>query len=131
MLGGLIALFILGLPIVAVILIIGAIVRYSKSEGREEDFEEIVRSLYVYFILICSIFAMLISAVGLFNAVLEFIIPDTGEYVNQNEKTVQMLSFVSLFVVSFLIFLFHNDMAKRDLNEKKELKKVTKASKGK
>ena len=127
--GFFISLLLLILPVAIVIAVISAIVKYSKSttENNQADFEKIIRSIYVYFLLICSLCAMIGGTIFLFNSTFDYLFPE-NTYMNlykkqrNNETIVDMITASSILVCTIPLFMYYSILAKTETKEKDDKK---------
>ena len=112
-------------PIAVVVLIISAIAKKSKEE--KIKFEEIIRNIYVYIILIITLVAIISGIIATFRIGLDVALPE--KYVTEtsynsqerekNENIVELFTTISIVVTSVPIFIYHNKLAK-ELRKNKE-----------
>ncbi len=115
------------IPIAVIVLIVQAIVKRNNKEEKK-DFEEIVRGIYIYLILIITLVAIITGVITAFRVGLDVALPEqyitTTSYNSQerehNENMIDLLTTISIVITSLPIFIYHNKLAKKD----KEMKKV-------
>ena len=126
MIGILIALIAVVIPIAVIVLIITAIVRRNKED--KSDFEEIVRNIYIYIILIMTLVTIIMGVIYTFRIGLDVILPEKSLYQNsysneqqdKNENIIEFCTTFSLVVVVIPIFTYHNKLAKKSRVNKME-----------
>ena len=114
----LISLIIFLAPIAVVIFIISVFVRKSKEEKIE--FEEIVRNIYIYIILIITLVAIISGVIAAFRIGLDIALPEkystttsyNSEERQRNENIVELLTTTAIVITSVPIFIYHNKLAK-------------------
>lgn len=122
----LISLLIFIAPIAIVILIISAFIRKSKED--KIKFEEIVRNIYIYLILIITLVAIIAGVIAAFRIGLDIALPEkyvtSTSYNSQererNENIVELLTTISIVITSVPIFIYHNKLAKEFRKNKSE-----------
>ena len=115
------------IPIAVIVLIVQAIVKRNHKEEKK-DFEEIVRGIYIYLILIITLVAIITGVITAFRVGLDVVLPEqyitTTSYNSQerehNENMIELLTTISIVITSLPIFIYHNKLAKKD----REMKKV-------
>ena len=120
----LISLIIIIAPIAVIVFIVSAFIRKSKEE--KIKFEEIVRSIYIYIILIITLVAIISGVIAAFRVGLDIALPEkystTTSYNSQerekNENIVEFLTTISIVITSVPIFIYHNKLAKELRNNK-------------
>lgn len=114
-------------PIAVIVLIVQAIVKRNNKEEKK-DFEEIIRGIYIYLILIITLVAIITGVITAFRVGLDVVLPEKyitdTSYNSQereyNENMVELLTTISIVITSLPIFIYHNKLAKKD----REIKKV-------
>lgn len=113
-------------PVAIVILIIQAISKRNKDE--KQCFDETIRNVYIYLILIITLVAIITGVITAFRVGLDVVLPEksTTSYTTynysereRNNNIVELCTTLSIVITSIPIFVYHNKLAKKD----KELKK--------
>lgn len=120
----LISLIILMVPIAVVILIISAFIRKNKED--KIKFEDIVRNIYIYIILIITLVAIISGVIAAFRVGLDIALPEkyttTTSYNSlereRNENIVELFTTISIVLTSVPIFIYHNKLAKESRKNK-------------
>ena len=109
------------LPIAIISIIVSAIVKRNKEE--KSDFENTIRGIYSYSILILSLFAIIIGTIVTFRVGLDVILPEestssySSSYNNdekeRNENIVECLTNMSIVISCIPIFIYHNKLTKK------------------
>ena len=112
------------LPIIIIVLIVVALSK--KNKDNKTEFEESVRNVYIYIILISTLIAIVIGIIVIFRVGLDVALPEKtiNERANyyelsKNENIVELLTNLTVVIVSVPIFLYYNGIAKK---EKKYIK---------
>lgn len=112
------------LPIIIIVLIVVALSK--KNKDNKTEFEESVRNVYTYIILISTLIAIVIGIIVTFRVGLDVVLPEKAinEKANyyelsKNENIVELLTNLTVVIVSIPIFLYYNGIAKK---EKKYIK---------
>lgn len=112
-------------PVAIVILIIQAISKRNKDD--KHGFDETIRNVYIYLILIITLVAIITGVITAFRVGLDVALPEksigstTYNYPERekNKNIVELCTTLSIVITSIPIFVYHNKLAKKD----KELKK--------
>ena len=115
------------IPIAVIVLIVQENGKINNKEEKK-DFEEIVRGIYIYLILIITLVAIITGVITAFRVGLDVVLPEqyitTTSYNSQerehNENMIELLTTISIVITSLPIFIYHNKLAKKD----REMKKV-------
>ena len=116
----LIGLIICMIPIIVVILIITAIIKKNNKEEKN-NFDETIRNIYVYIILIITLVAIISGVIVAFRIGLDIILPEESVYGNiynnqQQERNANIIEFsttLSLVVAAIPVFIYHNKLVKQ------------------
>lgn len=101
------------IPIILIALIISAIVkRNNGKDGKEIDFDKIIRTIYTYIVLISSLFLVVFAIIGIFNNAIGYFIPE-DTYTNQNQNLVWLITTIAELVVALPIFIYHSKLARK------------------
>ena len=125
----LISLIIFIAPIVIVISIISALVKKGKEE--KIKFEEMIRNIYIYIILIITLVAIISGVIVAFRVGLDLALPEkysiTTSYNSpekeKNVNVVKLFTTISIVVTSVPIFIYHNKLAK-ELRRNKNINEI-------
>lgn len=106
-------------PIAILVLIISAVVKKNKED--KSNFEEIVRNIYVYIILIVTLVAIIVGVIATFRIGLDVMLPEkstyessyTSEEREKNENIIELFTTMSLVISATPVFIYHNKLAKR------------------
>ena len=123
-----IILVLIGLASIAIpVLIIVAIVNATnkKKEGEKSDsFPKIIRTVYLYIMLIIFLCVIIGSVLGSVEFALDLFLPEEefGKYVedlnDKNELVVSLFTSIAAFVVALPMFIYHNSLIKKIKEEK-------------
>jgi len=113
-------------PITIVVLIITAISKKNKED--KKVFEDIVRNIYVYIILITTLVAIIAGIIDTFRIGLDIILPEKSLYeksynsdlMERNENIVEFSTAFSIVISVIPIFIYHNNVAKKNRENKQE-----------
>lgn len=128
--GVFILLFFAIIPIAIISIIISAISRRNKSTNDEKDqmdFEKIIRSIYVYLLLICLLCSMIGGVIYLFSSTVDYFLPEkaTSTYEQGYPERERNVAIVGMFTASSILlattplFIYHNKIAKSESTRKK------------
>ena len=106
-------------PIAILVLIISAIVKRNKED--KGNFEESIRNVYVYIILIVTLVAIIAGVIATFRIGLDVVLPEktinqssySSEEREKNENIIELFTTISLVVSVTPIFIYHNNIAKK------------------
>lgn len=123
--GLLIGLIICIIPVTVVVLIITAIVKRNNKEDKN-NFDETIRNIYVYIILIITLVAIIAGVIATFRIGLDIVLPEESVYGStyntqqqeRNENIIDFFTNLSLVVAVIPVFVYHNKLVK-DSKEKK------------
>jgi multisubunit Na+/H+ antiporter MnhB subunit len=106
------------IPIAVIILIIVAVSRSRKNTTNvePESFEKIIRTIYLYLLLIILLFSIVFSVITAFSTAVDYFLPyeSQSNYYNlTNQKLVEFITSVSLLVISLPLFIYHNRLVKK------------------
>ena len=101
------------------VLIISAIVKRNKED--KGNFEESIRNVYVYIILIVTLVAIIAGVIATFRIGLDVVLPEktinqssySSEARERNENIIELFTTISLVVSVTPIFIYHNKIAKK------------------
>ena len=101
-------------PIAILVLIISAIVKRNKED--KGNFEESIRNVYVYIILIVTLVAIIAGVIATFRIGLDVVLPEktinqssySSEERERNENIIELFTTISLVVSVTPIFIYHN-----------------------
>lgn len=114
---GLIA-FIAPIAILILILIISAFIKRNNKDDKG-NFEETIRGMYIYIILIITLVVIISGIISIFKIGLDIILPEetqsqySYEKQEKNENIINLTTTLSLVVTSIPIFIYHNKLAKK------------------
>jgi phage-related holin len=107
------------IPIVLIGVIISAIVK--KSKDSKTGFEEIVRNVYIYIVLIITLIAIIAGTISVFRVGLDIILPEkttyeSSSYVyekNKNSNIIELFTELAIVLSATPVFIYHNKIAKK------------------
>jgi len=106
------------LPIAIIALIISAIVKKNKES--KSNFEEIIRNIYIYIILIITFISIIAGIIGTFRIGLDVILPEESVYETsyqdkqqeRNGNIIELFTTLALVIAVTPVFIYHNKLAK-------------------
>lgn len=122
--GLLVGLIVCIVPIAVLVLIISAFMKRNKEE--KSNFEETIRRIYVYIILIVSLITIISGVITAFRIGLDIALPEksqsaySSEEQDRNENIIELATTISLVVTATPIFIYHNNLAKKSREIKTE-----------
>ena len=122
--GLLVGLIVCIVPIAILVLIISAFMKRNKEE--KSNFEETIRGIYVYIILIVSLITIISGVITTFRIGLDIALPEksqsaySSEEQDRNENIIELATTISLVVIATPIFIYHNNLAKKSREIKTE-----------
>ena len=122
--GLLVGLIVCIAPIAVLVLIISAFMKRNKEE--KSNFEETIRGIYVYIILIVSLITIISGVITTFRIGLDIALPEksqsaySSEEQDRNENIIELATTISLVVTATPIFIYHNNLAKKSREIKTE-----------
>lgn len=113
-------------PISILVLIISAVAKRNKED--KNNFEETIRNVYVYIILIVTLVAIIVGVIGTFRIGLDVILPEkstsqssySSEEIEKNENIIELFTTMSLVISVTPVFIYHNKLAKKSRSNKIE-----------
>ena len=105
-------------PIAILILIISAFIKRNNKDDKG-NFEETIRGMYIYIILIITLVVIISGIISIFKIGLDIILPEetqsqySYEKQEKNENIINLTTTFSLVVTSIPIFIYHNKLAKK------------------
>ena len=122
----LIGLIACAIPIAIVVLVISAIIRRNKED--KNNFDEIIRNIYMYIIIILTLVAIITGVIATFKIGLDIILPEKPTYQSsynneelvKNENIIELFTTLSLVISTIPVFIYHNKLAKKSRENKKE-----------
>lgn len=113
------------LPIAIIVLIVMAIVRSSRKEKAEDSFQSVIRTIYIYMVMIILLAMLVTATVMLFNSFLEIALPDIvdtthDQYAAVRDRNNNISDFASnatMLLISVPMFAYYSRLAK---NERKK-----------
>ena len=117
-------------PIAVISLIISAIAKKNKEE--KNSFEDLIRSVYIYIILIIALIAIIGGTITIFRVGLDIILPEqyaeetrySSQERERNENVTEVLTTISIVATMIPIFIYHNNLAK-ELRKNKSVEQST------
>lgn len=106
-------------PIAIVVLVISAIVKKNKED--KTNFEDTIRNIYIYIILIVTLFAIISGVIATFRIGLDVVLPEKSTYqssysseqMDKNENMIELATTISLVISVIPVFIRHNKLAKK------------------
>ena len=113
-------------PIAILIVIVAAIVKKSKES--KNSFEDTVRNVYIYIILIVTFVSIIAGTIATFSLGLDVLLPEKETYQtsysreqqDRNEAIIELCTTFSLVLASIPVYIYHNKLAKK-AKENKEV----------
>lgn len=110
------------LPVAVIIFIISTLVRSVRKDKTEENFQNIIRTMYVYIIMIIFLIMIVGSIISMFDSTLDVLLPEivNNEYdVNSSTRTMNrsiasLTSSATLFCISVPLFVYYSKLAKKE-----------------
>ena len=105
-------------PIAILISIISAFIKRNNKDDKG-NFEETIRGMYIYIILIITLVVIISGIISIFKIGLDIILPEetqsqySYEKQEKNENIINLTTTLSLVVTSIPIFIYHNKLAKK------------------
>ena len=118
------------IPVGIISLIISAVVKKSKES--KVSFEDSIRSIYVYIILIITLVAIIAGVIATLRVGLDVLLPEESLYQSsyssdqqeKNENIVELFTTLSLVISVTPVFTYHNKLAKKIKADKLEEQKA-------
>lgn len=122
-----VAIVALIIPIALIGFIISAIVK--KNKDSKTGFEEIVRNIYTYIVLIITLIAIIVGTISLFRVGLDIILPEkmtyeSSSYVyerNKNSNIIELFTELAIVLSVIPVFIYHNNIAKKSREVKADI----------
>jgi len=99
-------LFLSALPIAVVVFLVLAFIKNKDSES----FEDKIRIIYMYLVIIVSLVMIVGGTITLFSNFLDVILPDT--YNNINRSITSMFTSATVLFIAIPMFMYHNKKVK-------------------
>ncbi|MDD2376000.1 MAG: hypothetical protein PHD15_01920 [Clostridia bacterium] len=118
-------IFIITLPIAVIAFLVIAISRGVKKDGFDESFQDVIRTVYVYVIMIVFLIMFFAATVSLFNSCLEILLPDTTQKVydsnitntTTNRTIAEITTNITMLCISIPMFIYFSGIAKKEHNK--------------
>lgn len=119
------------LPIAIIVFLISALVRSVKRDNNEDEFQNVIRTMYIYIVMIILLIMCVTSIIVLFNSVLDLLLPEViNNTYDPNVATREMNRNISTFTsnaamlcITIPMFVYYSRLAKKEhfkvLNVKK------------
>lgn len=115
-------LLIFTLPIILIVSIIVAIIKsVRKDDGKKsESFGNIVRTMYIYSVMIVFLLIIITSTISIFDSTLNILLPEKMEtnvfeqVLNRNNSIVNLTTNGALLALSLPIYVYYNKISKKD-----------------
>lgn len=126
----LIGLLALIIPVGIISLIVSAVVKKNKES--KTSFEDSIRSIYVYIILIITLIAIIAGVIATLRIGLDVLLPEESLYQSsyssdlqeKNENIIELFTTLSLVISVTPVFTYHNKLAKKIKADKLEEQKA-------
>jgi hypothetical protein len=118
MIGAIILLFVLLVPIAIIGLLVSLIIKNNKnndSAKSDADFAKMIRAIYIHFVLICLLCAIIGGTIWLFSSTVNLLIPEDHWYPGRehNVAIVGMFTSSALLISTVPLFIYHNKITKK------------------
>ena len=124
-------LLVLALPVVIITSIIMAVTKKNKETDEKTEhsnFEKTIRSIYVYFVLICLLLAVIGGTLYFFDSAVDLLLPEKSNsdyYYNsvardKNVAIVGMITSASMLISTVPLFVYYSKVAKNEILKKKK-----------
>lgn len=128
--GLLVGLLLCAAPIIVITLIITAIIKRNKDD--KNNFEETIRNIYVYIILIITLIAIITGTIAVIRIGLDVILPEkslsesyyNNERMEMNENIIELCTTAALVISVIPVFIYHNGLAKKNRDKKAQEIKI-------
>ena len=116
-------------PLAILVLIILAIVKKNKDD--KGNFEESIRNIYIYIILIVTFIAIVAGIISTLRIGLDVILPEESTSLNSystnemqtNQNIIELFTTLSLVICATPIFIYHNRLVKKEkIKSEKQVK---------
>ena len=119
------------IPIAILVLIISTVIK--KSKDSKNNFEESIRNIYIYIILIITLIAIIMGTIATLRIGLDVLLPEESAYQNsysnqqieKNENIIELFTTLSLVICAIPVFIYHNKLAKKRRREKIDEQKAS------
>jgi len=108
------------LPIAVITFIIIAIVRSVKKDGSEESFQDVIRTMYIYLIMIIFLVMFFTATISLFNSCMELLLPETVQntytstFITNNRTIAEVTTNIAILCISIPMFIYYSALAKKE-----------------
>lgn len=107
------------IPIGIIVLIVSAVVK--KGKDSKGNFDDSIRSIYTYIILIVTLIAIIVGVIATFRIGLDVLLPEetvyqssySNEQRQKNQNIVELYTTLSLVISVTPVFTYHNKLAKK------------------
>lgn len=112
------------LPLAIITFIVIAIVRSVKKENTEENFQDVIRTMYIYLVMIIFLAMFSVATVSLFNSLLEIFLPETVQGVydstlaTRNANIAELTTNITVLCISIPMFAYYSTLAKKEHTSK-------------
>jgi glucose uptake protein GlcU len=110
------------LPIALVIFLISAIIRSVRKDKNEESFQNIIRTMYVYLVMIILLIIVVTSIVVLFDSGLDILLPEVVSTTYDasaatralNSDIATFTSNIAMLCISIPMFVYYSSLARKE-----------------
>lgn len=120
------------LPIAVVIFLISALVRSVKRDNNEDEFQNVIRTMYIYIVMIILLIMIVTSIIVLFNSILDVLLPEVvNNTYDPNASTREMNRNIATFTsngamlcITIPMFIYYSKLAKKEHAKLASVKKA-------
>lgn len=108
------------IAIAIIVFIVTTIVKSMKKDSTEEDFQNIMRAMYIYIVMIIFLILIVASTILVFNGLMGVLLPDVinNRYnsieISKNANFAQITSSAATLFLCIPLFLYHSGLAKKE-----------------
>jgi hypothetical protein len=110
------------LPIAIIILLVSALIRGVRKDKSEESFNNVIRTMYVYIVMIIFLIMIVGSIIAIFDSTLDVLLPEVVDnsydpYAStrtMNRAIASLTSNAALFCISVPMFIYYSRLARKE-----------------
>ena len=125
------AVLFITLPIALVIFVVSAIVKsVRKDNANEESFQNIIRTMYIYIIMIIFLVLFVGATISLFDSSLQLLLPEKAQSAYESSTVVvnrtiaDITTNIAILCISIPMFVYFSTLAKKEHKAKEIVSKV-------
>lgn len=101
--------------VAVVTFIIVAIIRGVRKDTSGDNFQDIIRTMYIYIVMIVFLIMLVSSTIFVFRACMEILLPDVSQnLIQRNTNIADLTTNAVLLCISIPMFAYYSTLAKKE-----------------